>query len=220
VKKKAPPPIAESSEPKTDRTPDAASKVERAIVSNILQKIQKGGTPTTRQTEMLRQFFDQSGKSGAVWVRAFPELGEILGCHRTSFARWRRTYDDCPKARSDGWHNVDQWRAWINAHPQIKAAPDVGVEKQQLELEELRQKVRKAVHLNDVRQQQFTRNEIFADWITRIVTEAKGLLRQKFEFELPAYTAHQESAVIRLLNKRAIDEVCARLSELSKAPTI
>ena len=191
-----------------------AAKIRRALIANIIKKIQRGGTATTREQAMLKEAENEG--VGPEWVRNYSELADILGSNRISFAQWKRAYEDAPRARADGWHNVTAWRDWFKAHPEIRTAGDLSVEVQSLEAEEMRQRVRKVRHLNDVREGQYVRVDVAADRITRTVAEAKALLRQKFENELPPYLAKQEAAQVRVLCKRALDEICVRLGELSK----
>jgi hypothetical protein len=191
-----------------------AAKIRRALIANIIKKIQRGGTATTREQAMLKEAENEG--TGPEWVRNYTELAEVLGSHRNSFAQWKRAYDDTPKIGANGWHSVEGWREWFKKHPEVRSSGDLSVEVQQLEAEEMRQRVRKVRHLNDVREGQFTKNEVIAEHITRIVSESKSLLRQKFENELPPYLARQEAAQVRVLCKRALDEVCVRLGELSK----
>lgn len=207
--------------PKTKRPPkkpSASDKIafQRQIIRNIEKKVSRGGIPTPHEAKALSDFYaNTESKPGLQeWVSSYEALGEILGCHRASFPRWRRIYEEAPKPRANGDHSVDAWRQFFKQHPEIRGAADMTVEMQQLELEEMRQRVRKILFNNDVREGSFTPNAKFAAWITKVVAEAKALLRQKFEHELPGYTAKQEPAQVRVLNKRAVDEICDRLGQL------
>jgi len=197
---------------------DDPRAVQEKLVGNILAKIDKGQSPTVAELKTLRDFESTGAAesvSGAEWVSSYEQLGEVLDCHRASFPRWRRDYPDCPKPRQDGKHSVGAWREFFNAHPEIRGGGDITAEMQRLDLEEMRQKVRKAVHANDVRESLFTKNTVAVPEITKAVTEAKKLLRQKFEFELPTMTANKDVAEVRARNKAALDEICAQLSGLA-----
>jgi hypothetical protein len=51
------------------------------------------------------------------------------------------------------------------------------------------------------------------DEVTRMVTEAKSVLRSKFESELPPVLVGMTAAQIQYHSKQAIDEVCEKLSK-------
>lgn len=199
---------------------DDPRKVQRKLIDNILAKIERGGSPTVAELKTLRDFEQTGGipeASGAEWVSSYEQLGEVLGCHRASFPRWRRSYSDCPKARQDGCHSVAAWRTFFAAHPEIRGAGDITLEMQRLELEDMRQTVRGAIFANDEREGFYTKNAIAVPEITKAVTEAKRLLRQKLEFELPTMTANKSLEEVRARNRAALDEICPTLGALAAA---
>jgi hypothetical protein len=217
VKKPTPPPETPPPEAPAEKilSREDASRVQRALVANIIKKIQRGGTATSREMAILKEA--ETAGQQPEWVKNFAELAEVFACDRHSFSRWKKENEDAPRGHADGWHNVQEWRDWLAKHPEVMAGAEAtNMELQRLNLEEMRQRVRKAIHLNDVREGQYTRNEVFADRITEVVAQSKQLLRQKFENELPPYLARQEASQCRVLCKRALDEVCLRLSELTK----
>lgn len=143
------------------------------------------------------------------WVSSDEKLSKLFGHHRMSFSRWRAQHSDAPRPRADGHHNVEAWRQWFEAHPEIKdqAAP-VGARERKTLLEcerlEFDIKVRKGKYLA-------------ADYVTRhnleLGTLLNSTLRTKLEDELPPILAGMTAPAIRLEMKKVHDEICRMMQE-------
>lgn len=86
--------------------------------------------------------------------------------------------------------------------------------------EMLREQIRRVRIANDKAAGLLTPTAVYVEQVTRVCTQAKGLLRQKLEYECPAYLANQDPAQVRVLLKRVVDDICARMAELGDGFTI
>ena len=144
------------------------------------------------------------------------DLAAALHVSRQTIYDWFKL-PGCPAKRSDKMLDAAEWRAFAQSSGTKTEAGALASDGQKnlkgiLQEEELQLKNeqrRKAIERADG---QWTRNEQIEAEMAPLIQEAKALLRAKFENELPQiYTGNPVAD--RALNKAAIDEVCARLSE-------
>lgn len=200
---------------KSARTPACdPEKILRANVDNIVNKSAIGKTLTAAEIKLLKEFQKENAPAApapapAEWVSSDQKLGELFGHHRASFPRWRRKYPDAPRPRANGEHSVPAWRDWFEKHPEVRTE-NPGEEREELLLEQLRQKCRRITFDNDLREGAYVHKEVLADHLGRFAGEATAILRQKLENEFPATLEGLKPAQIRERAKAVVDEILAK----------
>jgi hypothetical protein len=210
--------IEASAEPpagKKAAAPDPEA-VLRQNVQNIVAKAAAGKTLTAAEIKLLREFQEEhqappaaAAPAPAEWVSSDQILGAHFGHHRASFPRWRKQYPDAPRPRANGEHNVKAWRDWFEKHPELRTE-NAGDEKEQLQLEQLRQKCRRITFDNDLREGAYVHRDLLADHLGRFGGESVSILRQKLENEFPAAVAGLTPPQVREMAKGLIDEILAK----------
>ncbi len=212
-------------------TPEQARSVLQANVRNIVKKAAAGQTLTKLELELLRNF--ETGEAAPVpptgeWVSSYEKLGAALGLHRASFPRIRKDHPDAPKPRANGDHNLPAWTAFLEANPQIKPRtepepqsepaagplPAAGSSKSALQLEELRQKVRRLIFKADQEEALYLLKAGVHAWQVEAIERIKETLSVKLKNELPPKLVGLSAPEISLRMDPVIAECCRALKSL------
>lgn len=94
---------------------DALQKINKKNLTNILRKLDRGGTLTAREQAILS---GASGESG--YCQNLDELAAELGVDRRTLAnakkRWTKDYGIRHLERADGRYHIAGWREFLDAH--------------------------------------------------------------------------------------------------------
>lgn len=201
--------------PASKLTTEQIEAVRAANFANIVRKVTAGKVLTARE----QRIFDEStgaNDSPGQWVSSDHKLSQIFGPHRASFPRFRRQHPDAPKPRPNGDHNVNAWRTFFAAHPDLlgkaeqKKAISSGEVREAIEAEKLRERKFK----NDQREGKYLPKEATLAALRDLAELLKANLRTALEDELPPLLQNQPAPIIRTHMKELVDRLCREFQEV------
>lgn len=191
-------------------TSDVAGKILDADFQNIVKKVAAGKPLTVAERTRIESRAAGSSETLA-YANTLVELAAALGVSRRTLSNWQKM-EGAPKALSNGLWPVADWREFVRIRGLNAGRVPVGNEEAlkarkllaEVEERELRIAVKKGeyVALTKVRE----------EWIG-LVAQATGILRAKFENELPPVLSGLDATCIQRECRRAIDEVLRCLHE-------
>jgi len=197
-----------------DITPEVAEKIRRQNIRNIIARVKAGKPLATHEQKALDLYFREKTNAAAginttaKTAKSYFELSKIFGTGPKSFIRWRKVHGDTPRPNAGGDHDVDAWRKWFSAHPEVR--PGGGSqEPEQIELREVKllEQIRGIRFENDVNEGKFM-----------AVAEARGIVREMYEHhrqmlvssfadELPPIIEGMAAPAIRVEMLKAINRI-------------
>ena len=200
--------------------PAEARAVLQKHLTNIVRKAAAGKTLSEREQREISRFAETGSEPGTApttpaqteWVSSYEQLGRILGLHRASFPRIRRDKPDAPKPRANGDHNVNAWREFLAAHPEIQCRSEAsGPAKSDLEIEKLKEQCRRLKFENDREAGLYLLKSEVNDWLIETIETIKAKLPAKLLNELPPKLEGLRAAEIAAKLEPIIAEICALL---------
>lgn len=198
-------------------SPEDASKVLKADVARILNKVKQKKPLTAQERKLLESMAEKEAAPAAEpdapkWAKSIAALCGILGIDRKTYYNHQKRFpNDIPKTRTNGEHNVGEWREYLRTKGVIADPAEDEEDIEHWKLRDVKAKALDREHKNRVTRGDYLHRDDIREEITLLVGEAIKLLRDKFENELPPVTAGLDAPRIRKENGRAIDEVCSLL---------
>jgi len=189
-----------------------SDSVLRAQVANILKKSKDGKVLSAREERILVDWQESQNQKHEkkTWVKGGKDgLARRMGVERKSVQRWSK-FADYPKTRANGDYCLEDCIAWVHEHG-FKGGEKSSM--QELKERELAAKVAKIEFELDVEKGKYILVSDAERETTILNNDTKNILRAKFEGELPPMLEGVSAAEIQDRCKRAVDEVCERLSK-------
>ena len=194
-------------------------------VSNILKKLERGKTLTASERATIREFERaneraESPKFPKPTAKTVVELAQTLGVSRRILSTWRKKYDDAPKPRANGLHDISKWLEFIRKHNlQTQSAVNTdedSTENEILRARKLKAEVELAEHKVAIAKCEYVSIETVKEVWGAHIAQTRKTLESRLLNELPPTLAAMEEAVaIRQCLQDVIDECCAAMAEAS-----
>lgn len=101
------------------RAPVSPEEIARKLLvhnlRNLAAKIKSGLTLTPAELATLRATANKPAGGEEGYAKNWVELAAALGVDRRTMQNWRDRFDDYPRPRADGRHDIAAWRAWARA---------------------------------------------------------------------------------------------------------
>lgn len=229
VAKKATTKRAASKRAKKAYTPEDARKVLESEIAVIQKKVEDGKRITVAERNRLHLFAESDENDMAealstpATVPSISALCGVLGITRDTFYKWKKKFPkSIPHNQTNGDYDVVAWKEFAKKN-NLKGGTDDGSAEEdeetleELKKEDLRIKIEERNFKLAILRQDFIAREDIREEVTRLVSDAIKLLRDRFENELPPVCAGLDAVRIRKENANAIDEVCEQLREGSQS---
>lgn len=144
-------------------------------------------------------------------VKSVSRLAEIIGISRPTVYAWLEAEPGLGK-QTDGAFDVAAWREYQRRQGS-KTLTGGSDDKNALQCRELELKNQALEFKLDVQRGRYTENTLIAAQAAEMVSEAKSVLRNKLEQELPAQLVGLTLAEIRVALRAVVVEVCDRISQ-------
>jgi len=216
---------------KSKKTPEAsclsekARKVLEEEISAIRKKVEAGKRITVAERNQLHQFASSDEEALAdslaapATVPSIAALCGVLGISRDTFYKWRKKFPkDIPQNQTNGQYDVSAWKSFAKKNNLKGGDDDEASEEdeetlEELKKEDLRIKIEERNFKLAILRQDFIAREDIREEVTKLVSDAIKILRDRFENELPPVCAGLDAVRIRRENGNAIDEVCQQLRQ-------
>ena len=198
---------------KPEPTIDPASILE-ADMRNLAAKVDSGRTLTASERSKLEAAATGSVDS-TVHASTIVELADLLGVSRRTIANWRRM-EGAPRPASNGSHPVAEWRAFIRTRG-LKSTDEVVGNVEALKARKLLAEVEEREFRVAVKKGEFVSlAEVERTWSAR-AAQAVGVMRSKFEQELPPILSGLDATGIQAELARVVDEVVGIIQAVTDA---
>jgi phage terminase Nu1 subunit (DNA packaging protein) len=186
-------------------SPDIARKLLNRDFANLAQRVHRGGNLSRSERAILQGMAASAPGSQQTVAENYVELARLLGVSRRTLQNWRKR-KDAPLPAANGFHEVAAWREFMRRHD-LRGDVAVSDEETALRARKLLAEVEERELRLAVKKGDFVSiGEVRETW-TRLVGQAKDLLRNKFENELPPILSGLDATAIQEECRRAIDEV-------------
>jgi CRISPR/Cas system-associated exonuclease Cas4 (RecB family) len=142
------------------------------------------------------------------WAESYRHLATILGVPKSTVFQWKKM-PGAPKPDLRKRQNVDEWRAFMEANQlgQQVSEEDSAIKRRKLKADAEYREI-----LVDIKKREYVRFALVDAAIRRLAAEAIALLVNKFCNELPPINAGRTAVEIQEENRKAIEEVCAKIN--------
>ena len=199
---------------KSGITEDMAAKILDADFKNIVKKVAAGKPLTVAERTRIEAQAAGSSDSTA-YAKNKVELAGLLGISRRTLDNWRKS-PGAPEPLSNGTYPVAEWREFARTKGKHggTATDPAHINEAALKARKLLAEVEERELRVAIKRGQYVLIEtVRREWIGH-VAQATGILRAKFENELPPILSGLDATGIQNECRKAIDEVLRCLHEL------
>jgi hypothetical protein len=173
------------------------------------------GKPLTAAERAAMEARANGSAESTPYARTIVELADLLGVSRRTIANWRRM-EGAPRPASNGSHPVAEWRAFIRTRG-LKSTDEVVGNVEALKARKLLAEVEEREFRVAVKKGEFVSlAEVERTWSAR-AAQAVGVMRSKFEQELPPILSGLDATGIQAELARVVDEVVGIIQAVTDA---